>query len=256
MHEGETLEYYQFVRRRLAKGHFKYDPVEETRSMVRVLCEDLQYRCRRGGCRDRGPHAPATAAQPATRQYLRHQRRLGGVLDAVARRAPARRPSRNCATRLPGSWNWQRPGATDIAYSGSDLRRDLLDVYTREASACTISYARTDGTQQAAFVCRRHAAPASALVRSAPLRRTAVGRKRQGRALIVPRWRRQGRVVCGRAAPAQPDRAHLRCAHGFLAGRSQTQGARQRRGRSADVDVLKLSERDGLEHRAGRSRSE
>ncbi len=44
MLEGETLEYYDYVRRRLANAGFRYDPLEETRSMVRSLCEDLKYR--------------------------------------------------------------------------------------------------------------------------------------------------------------------------------------------------------------------
>ena len=42
--EGETLEYYDYVRRRLATAGFRYDPLEETRTMVRSLCEDLKYR--------------------------------------------------------------------------------------------------------------------------------------------------------------------------------------------------------------------
>jgi hypothetical protein len=40
----ETVEYYDYVRRRLANAGFKYDPVEETRSIVRAPCEDLKYR--------------------------------------------------------------------------------------------------------------------------------------------------------------------------------------------------------------------
>ena len=252
VHEGETLEYYQFVRRRLAKGHFRYDPVEETRSMVRVLCEDLQYRVH------------AVDAAIAARMHLRPQpsRLPDNIYGTSGDWEVHSTPSRDA--RLKTAFKELRDEVArflelaaarsdHIAYSGSDLRRDLLDVYTREASACTISYARTDGTPQAAFVCRRHAAPASALVRSAPLRRTAVGRQQQGRVVVVPRWRRQGRVVCGRAAPAQPDRAHLPCAHGFLAGRSQTQGPWQWRGRSAGRRRAQAPERDGREHRAGQT---
>ena len=145
VHEGETLEYYQFVRRRLAKGHFRYDPVEETRSMVRVLCEDLQYRMH------------AVDAAIAARMHLRPQpsRLPDNIYGTSGDWEVHSTPSRDA--RLKTAFKELRDEVArflelaaarsdHIAYSGSDLRRDLLDVYTREASACTISYARTDGT--------------------------------------------------------------------------------------------------------------
>lgn len=145
VHEGEALEYYQFVRRRLAKGHFRYDPVEETRSMVRVLCEDLQYRVH------------AVDAAIAARMHLRPQpsRLPDNIYGTSGDWEVHSTPSRDA--RLKTAFKELRDEVArflelaaarsdHIAYSGSDLRRDLLDVYTREAGACTIAYARTDGT--------------------------------------------------------------------------------------------------------------
>ena len=137
VHEGETLEYYQFVRRRLAKGHFKYDPVEETRSMVRVLCEDLKYRVH------------AVDAAIAARMHLRPQpsRLPDNIYGTSGDWEVHSTPSRDA--RLKTAFKELRDEVArflelaaarsdHIAYGGSDLRRDLLDVYTREASACTI----------------------------------------------------------------------------------------------------------------------
>ena len=62
-----------------------------------------------------------------------------------------------------------------LAYTGSDIRRDLREVYTREANACTFSYTRSNGSAEAAVVCRCHATAAAALVRSLSLHRTPVG---------------------------------------------------------------------------------
>lgn len=145
VHEGEALEYYQFVRRRLAKGHFRYDPVEETRSMVRVLCEDLQYRVH------------AVDAAIAARMHLRPQpsRLPDNIYGTSGDWEVHSTPSRDA--RLKTAFKELRDEVArflelaaarsdHIAYSGSDLRRDLLDVYTREAGACAIAYARTDGT--------------------------------------------------------------------------------------------------------------
>lgn len=146
-HDGETLEYYQFVRRRLAKGHFRYDPLEETRSMVRVLCEDLQYRVH------------AVDAAIAARMHVRPQpdRLPDNIYGTSGDWEVHSTPSRDA--RLKTAFKELRDevarflelAATKsdhIAYRGDNIRRDLLDAYTREASACTISYTRSDGTQK------------------------------------------------------------------------------------------------------------
>jgi hypothetical protein len=145
VHEGETLEYYQFVRRRLAKGHFRYDPVEEVRSMVRALCEDLQYRV----------HAVDGAI--AARMHLRPQpsRLPDNIYGTSGDWEVHSTPSRDA--RLKTAFKELRDEVArflelaaarsdHIAYRGDNIRRDLLDAYTREVSACTISYSRTDGT--------------------------------------------------------------------------------------------------------------
>jgi len=147
VHEGETLEYYQFVRRRLAKGHFRYDPVEETRSMVRVLCEDLRYRVH------------AVDAAIAARMHLRQQpNRLPDniygtsgdweVHSTPSRDARLKTAFKELRDEVARFLELAAAGSDHITYGGSDLRRDLLDVYTREASACTIAYVRTDGTSK------------------------------------------------------------------------------------------------------------
>jgi len=145
VHEGETLEYYQFVRRRLARGRLRYDPLDETRSMVRVLCEDLKYRVH------------AVDAAIAARMHLRPQpERLPDniygtsgdweVHSTPSRDARLRTAFKELRDEVARFLELAAAKSDHITYGGSDLRRDLLDVYTREASACTISYARTDGT--------------------------------------------------------------------------------------------------------------
>ena len=138
VHEGETLEYYEFVRKRLAKGQLQVRPGRGDALHGPRPVRGSQVPGRRGGCRHQGAHAPATAARPAAGQHLRHQRRLGGATPRRRAMRACGRPSRSCATRLPGSWNWQRSRSDRLAYTGSDLRRDLREVYTREANACTI----------------------------------------------------------------------------------------------------------------------
>lgn len=147
VHEGETLEYYQFVRRRLAKGHFRYDPVEETRSMVRALCEDLRYRVH------------AVDAAIAARMHLRPQpsRLPDNIYGTSGDWEVHSTPSRDARLKTAFKELRDEVGrflelaavkSDHIAYRGDNLRRDLLDAYAHEASACTISYTRSDGTQK------------------------------------------------------------------------------------------------------------
>jgi hypothetical protein len=115
--------------------------------MVRVLCEDLQYRVH------------AVDAAIAARMHLRPQpsRLPDNIYGTSGDWEVHSTPSRDA--RLKTAFKELRDEVArflelaaarsdHIAYSGDDLRRDLLDAYTREASACTIAYARTDGTRK------------------------------------------------------------------------------------------------------------
>ncbi|MBX9590746.1 MAG: hypothetical protein K2X43_15665 [Hyphomonadaceae bacterium] len=146
VHEGETLEYYQFVRKRLAKGQFKYDPLEETRSMVRVLCEDLKYRV----------HAVDAAITARMHQRSQPDRLPDNIYGTSGDWEVHSTPSRDARLRtafkelrdeVARFLELAAAKSNRIAYTGTDIRADLRDAYTREASACTIAYTRSDGTQ-------------------------------------------------------------------------------------------------------------
>jgi hypothetical protein len=142
--DGETLDYYDYVRAELAGGSLRFDPVNELREMVKSNCADLQYRA-----------------------------------DAVALGVQARLDSRPHPLRLPyniygadGDWEIYSTPSRDarlktafketlvsverfvvlqaiadpkVVYSGSDLVGDLLAAYDEEATACTLSYTKSDG---------------------------------------------------------------------------------------------------------------
>jgi len=115
--------------------------------MVRVLCEDLRYRVH------------AVDAAIAARMHLRQQpNRLPDniygtsgdweVHSTPSRDARLKTAFKELRDEVARFLELAAAGSDHITYGGSDLRRDLLDVYTREASACTIAYVRTDGTSK------------------------------------------------------------------------------------------------------------
>jgi hypothetical protein len=145
--QGQALGFHEFVRKRLAGVGFKYDPILETRAMVRSLCNDLKYR--------------VDAVNLATRAsiHLRPQpERLPSNIygtdgdwefySTPSRDARLKTAFKELYDEVVRFLNLEAQGGKDLAYSGQDLRRDLRHVYSTEAQACTITYQRSDGSNQ------------------------------------------------------------------------------------------------------------
>ena len=86
---GRPVTYHVWVRSSLAEADAYIDPATEFREQIRALCRDVTDRADavnvavQAGL-DRRAHPDA----PSAEQYLWNRRRLGGILDAVSRRAP------------------------------------------------------------------------------------------------------------------------------------------------------------------------
>ena len=144
---GEPLEYYDYVRRRLANAGFKYDPMEETRSMVRSLCEDLKYRV----------DAVDIAIKAQIHKRPQPERLPNNIYGTDGDWETYSTPSRDA--RLKTAFRELRDeiarfvalaasGSDRLAYAGSDIRSDIRQVYVQETAACTITYTRSDGSEK------------------------------------------------------------------------------------------------------------
>lgn len=140
---GETLDFYDFVRARLAGGKLVFHPVNEMREMVWSLCSDLQYRAQ----------AVELARALATE---RHPDRLPrNIYGTEGDWEMFSTPSRDA--RLKTGFKYlrdtaqrfvemdRRHDAIHLIYSGNDLPGDLLKVYKRTAEFCPIHYRNSDG---------------------------------------------------------------------------------------------------------------
>ena len=140
-----VVDYYDYVRAKLAGGNLEFDPIKEVHDMVDSNCADLQYR--------------ADAVRVAT---------AAGIMNAAE---PSRLPANIYGTE--GDWETYSSPSRDarlktafkelrdnvqrfmsmyaandprLKYKAQNLAVDMLTTYDREAATCKISYTRTDGS--------------------------------------------------------------------------------------------------------------
>jgi hypothetical protein len=140
---GERLDFYDFVRARLA-GRLEFHPVREVAELTESLCNDLQYRA---AAVDLGR---VLASRPHPARLPRNIYGTDGDWEMYST------PSRDA--RLKTAFKYLRDTVlrfvemdhqgdrAHLAYSGSGLSADLLKTYRRAAGACVIKYRRSDGS--------------------------------------------------------------------------------------------------------------
>ena len=149
--DGQTVDYYDFLRLRLAPKGFRYDPLAETRSMIRHLCDGLRDRV----------HAVERAIEAGLAQRPQPPRLPPNIYATNGDWELYSTPSRDA--RLKVSFEELRDeverfleltaaASPVVAYQGVDLARDLSQIYAEQAALCPITYRRSDGsTQRLAF---------------------------------------------------------------------------------------------------------
>ncbi|MEO1241171.1 MAG: hypothetical protein AAFX54_04630 [Pseudomonadota bacterium] len=142
-HEGRTLKYYDYVRRRLASPDFRYNPVDELRFGLQTICGSIKAR------------KTAVDAAVRARVHLKpHPRKLPpNIFGTYGEWEEYSTPSRDA--RLKVSFielrrDVQRlveaaeAGGDRVDYDGGDLAGDLMAAFDEEKDACTFTYRRAD----------------------------------------------------------------------------------------------------------------
>ncbi len=142
---GEILDYYDYVRARLAGGKLEFEPLKEIGDMVDSNCADLHYRA------DAVTVALAAGIQNQPEPDRLPPNIYGTEGDWETYSTPSRdarlktafKELRDMAERFI---RMDRAHDPHLVYKGSDLASDLIGVYDREAAACKLSYTRSDGS--------------------------------------------------------------------------------------------------------------
>jgi hypothetical protein len=142
--DGETLDYYDYVRAQLAGGSLRFDPVSELREMVKSNCADLQYRADAValGVQARLDNRPHPVRLPYNIYGTDGDWEIYSTPSRDARLKTAFKETRDAIERFVVLQAMHDP---KVVYSGSDLIGDLLAAYDEETNACSVSYTKSDG---------------------------------------------------------------------------------------------------------------
>ncbi|MBV8976385.1 MAG: hypothetical protein JOZ13_03315 [Alphaproteobacteria bacterium] len=141
---GEQLDFYDYVRARLAGDTLEFDPVAEIREMVRSNCADLHYRAQavdlalKAGLQER----PQPAHLPENIYGSEGDWEIYSTPSRDARLKTAFKYLRDQVQRFVAMDRRKDP---HLVYWGKNLVADLLMVYRDETNRCSVTYIGSDG---------------------------------------------------------------------------------------------------------------
>lgn len=141
----ESIDYYDYVRAKMAGGQMLFDPVKEINDMARSLCSDLHYRA----------VAVDLAIQAGIQKQQQPDRLPSNIYGTSGDWETFSTPSRDA--RLKTAFKALRDTAQrfiemhargdtkHLQYAGSDLAGDMLSAYGRAIRYCSIAYTNSAG---------------------------------------------------------------------------------------------------------------
>lgn len=142
---GETVDYYDYLRGQMAGGKLSYDPLREVADLVDSNCADLHYR---GDAVELAVSAGlARRAQPD-----RLPPNIYGTegdwetYSTPSRDARLKTAFKELADTVKRFVAMARSGDRKLAYKGKAIAQDMLAAYNARAAQCIIRYTRSNGT--------------------------------------------------------------------------------------------------------------
>jgi len=145
--DGNEVDYYGYVRLSLAPKGYKFNPIEETRTRMRALCQEVNQRVNAVDAAVKaGMHRRPQPARLPQNLYVTQ-----GDWEAYAtssRDAQLRTIFKELREDSERFVTLADSGHQLIDYQGTNLRQDLMETYMAEAKSCSITYTKSDGAQQ------------------------------------------------------------------------------------------------------------
>jgi hypothetical protein len=147
MIDGEEVDYFGFIRLRLARPGYKFNPIAEMRLRMRTLCQELRYRVDAVDAAVKaGIHLKPQPPRLPQNIYVTQ-----GYWEAYAtpsRDAQLRASFAGLREEVVRFLELTPRGSRFIEYKGEDIRADLAKTHAEEASACSVTYTKSNGARQ------------------------------------------------------------------------------------------------------------
>jgi formylglycine-generating enzyme required for sulfatase activity len=143
---GETLDYYDYVRAKVGGGKLQFDPVKEVAEQVDSNCADLHYRAQAvdigiaAGIQNR----PEPGRLPRNIYGTSGDWETYSTPSRDARLKTAFKELRDKAERFVQMY--ESGDTRHLLYTGNDLVGDMLSAYDQETGKCSVTYRRSKGT--------------------------------------------------------------------------------------------------------------
>ena len=141
---GKKMDFYSFVRNRLATGTLHINPLDDMRASTQQLCSTAKERV------DAVQNAVSAGIHLQAHPDRLPKNIFGTEGDWETYASPSRDARlkdsfRQLRVYVENTVTEQRAGARTVVYKGTNIARDLYDIYRDEALKCTITYADSDG---------------------------------------------------------------------------------------------------------------
>jgi hypothetical protein len=145
---GETLDYYDYVRAAMAGGDLLFDPIKEVRELASSICYDLHYRAEyvdlaiaKGMAR-----RPEPDRLPENIYGSAGDWEMYSTPSRDARLKTAFKSLRDSAERFVRLAE-ANDGERHLYYFGNDIAADMLAAYDAATANCNATYTKSDGTK-------------------------------------------------------------------------------------------------------------
>jgi len=141
----QPVDFYDYVRARLAGGKLEFDPLKEVQDMVASNCADLHYRADAVDLAIAAGlmKAPQPDRLPANIYGTEGAWETYSTPSRDARLKTAFKELRDQVARFMTMFSANDPR---LKYKGQNLAVDMLTIYDRQAAQCQLRYLRSDGS--------------------------------------------------------------------------------------------------------------
>ncbi|MCE9651402.1 MAG: hypothetical protein K8R18_17420 [Parvibaculum sp.] len=143
--DNEEMDFYTYLRSSVSMGELEYHPVDEVRSMMQTLCNDIHSR-KQAVEISRNEGRTHMMAPPA--KLPRNIYGTDGVWELYStpsRDARLKTAFKEMHDQITEFVRMKAMDAPRLSYKGTDIAGDMLKAYNEESAACVTEYTTTSG---------------------------------------------------------------------------------------------------------------